>query len=209
MTATRIIIADDHTLFVHGLQLLLKDEQWIKIIDVANDGKELLDILSHTKTDIVLLDINMPKLSGLDAAMHIKRTYPGLKLIIVSTYNEEHLIEKARRIGVNGYLLKNCSREELLETIRLVMNNHTSFPYRTPVTANVFDEDDSFLRQFNLTKREMEIIQLLKTNLTNQQIAVKLFLSVYTVETHRKNIMQKLHLNSPSSLMKFIFDHGL
>jgi len=96
MTATRIIIADDHTLFVHGLQLLLKDEQWIKIIDVANDGKELLDILSHTKTDIVLLDINMPKLSGLDAAMHIKRTYPGLKLIIVSTYNEEHLIEKAR-----------------------------------------------------------------------------------------------------------------
>jgi len=209
MTATRIIIADDHTLFVHGLQLLLKDEQWIKIIDVANDGKELLDILSHTKTDIVLLDINMPKLSGLDAAMHIKRTYPGLKLIIVSTYNEEHLIEKARKIGVNGYLLKNCSREELLETIRLVMNNHTSFPYRTPVTANVFDEDDSFLRQFNLTKREMEIIQLLKTNLTNQQIAVKLFLSVYTVETHRKNIMQKLHLNSPSSLMKFIFDHGL
>ena len=209
MTATRIIIADDHTLFVHGLQLLLKDEQWIKIIDVANDGKELLDILSHTKTDIVLLDINMPKLSGLDAAMHIKRTYPGLKLIIVSTYNEEHLIEKARRIGVNGYLLRNCSREELLETIRLVMNNHTSFPYRTPVTANVFDEDDSFLRQFNLTKREMEIIQLLKNNLTNQQIAVKLFLSVYTVETHRKNIMQKLHLNSPSSLMKFIFDHGL
>ena len=209
MTSTRIIIADDHNLFVNGLQLLLKDEPWIKIIDVANDGKELLDILSHTKTDIVLLDINMPRLSGLDAAMHIKRTYPALKIIIVSTYNEEHLVEKAKKLGVNGYLLKNCSREELLDTIRLVMNNQTSFPYRSPVRANVFDEDDSFLRQFNLTKREMEIIQLLKNNLTNQQIAVKLFLSVYTVETHRKNIMQKLQLNSPSSLMKFIFDHGL
>ena len=206
---TRIIIADDHNLFVNGLQLLLKDEQWIKIIDVANDGKELLDILSHTKTDIVLLDINMPRLSGLDAATHIKRTYPEIKIVIVSTYNEEHLVEKAKGIGVNGYLLKNCSRDELLETIRLVMNNRTSFPYRAPVMTNTFDKEDSFLKQFNLTKREREIIQLLKNNLTNQQIAVKLFLSVYTVETHRKNIMQKLQLNSPSSLMKFIFDHGL
>jgi len=209
MTSTRIIIADDHNLFVNGLQLLLKDEQWIKIVDVANDGQELMDILTRTKTDIVLLDSNMPRLSGLDAAMHIKRTYPELKIIIVSTYNEEHLLEKAKRIGVNGYLLKNCSREELLETISLVMNNRTSFPYRPPVNSTLFDKEDGFLKQFNLTKREREIIQLLKENLTNQQIADKLFLSVYTVETHRKNIMQKLQLNSPSSLMKFIFDHGL
>ena len=166
-----------------------------------------MDILA-AKTHIVLLDINMPRLSGLDAAMHIKRTYPELKIIIVSTYNEEHLIEKAKRIGVNGYLLKNCSRDELLETIRLVMNYRTSFPYRSPVMSNIFDKEDGFLKQFNLTKREREIIQLLKDNLTNQQIAGKLNLSIYTVETHRKNIMQKLQLNSPS-LMKFIFDHGL
>ena len=204
----KIIIADDHNLFVNGLQLLLKDESWIEITDIANNGKELLEILSKTQPDIVLLDINMPRLSGLDAAVHIKRTFPKIKLIILSTYNEDHLIEKAKKIGVNGYLLKNCNKDELLETIRLVMNNHTSFPYREP-TATIFDKEDAFLKQFNLTRREMEIIQLLKNNLTNQQIADQLYLSVYTVETHRKNIMQKLQLNNPASLMKFIIEHGL
>ena len=207
--STRIIIADDHNLFVNGLQLLLKDEPWIEITDIANDGKELLGILSTTQPDIVLLDINMPRLSGLDAAVHIKRTFPQIKLIILSTYNEDHLIEKAKKIGVNGYLLKNCNKDELLETIRLVMNNHTSFPYREPTATTIFDKEDAFLKQFNLTRREIEIIQLLKNNLTNQQIADRLYLSVYTVETHRKNIMHKLQLNNPASLMKFIIEHGL
>ena len=207
--STRIIIADDHNLFINGMQLLLKEESWIEIIDIANDGKELLALLGRHQPDIVLLDINMPLLNGLDAAGHIKRTFPKVKLIILSTYNEDHLIEKAKKIGVNGYLLKNCNKEELLETIRLVMNNQTSFPYREPISLNIFDKEDVFLKQFNLTRREMEVIQLLKNNLTNQQIADTLFLSIYTVETHRKNIMQKLQLTGPSSLMKFVLEHGL
>ena len=206
---TRIIIADDHNLFVSGIQLLLKDQSWIEVIDIANNGKELLEILSHQQPDIVLLDINMPRLSGLDAALHIKKNYPKIKLIILSTYNEDHLIEKAKKLGVSGYLLKDCNKDELLETIRLVTSNHTSFPYREPTASTIFDSEDSFLKQFNLTKREIEVIQLLKNNLTNQQIADKLFLSIYTVETHRKNIMQKLRLNNPPALMKFIMEHGL
>ena len=116
----KIIIADDHNLFVNGLQLLLKDESWIEITDIANNGKELLEILSKTQPDIVLLDINMPRLSGLDAAVHIKRTFPKIKLIILSTYNEDHLIEKAKKIGVNGYLLKNCNKDELLSILQSI-----------------------------------------------------------------------------------------
>jgi DNA-binding NarL/FixJ family response regulator len=206
---TRIIIADDHNLFVSGIQLLLKDQASMEVIDIANNGKELLGLLSHQQPDLVLLDINMPLLNGLDTAVHIKRTFPKIKLIILSTYNEDHLIEKAKQAGVNGYLLKNCNKDELLETINLVMTNHTSFPYREPASSTTFDKEDTFLKQFNLTKREIEVIQLLKNNFTNQQIADKLFLSIYTVETHRKNIMQKLQLNSPSALMKFIIEHGL
>lgn len=209
MTPVKIIIADDHNLFIDGLRMLLKDESWVEIIDIANNGKELLSLLSKSAADIVLLDINMPQLNGLDAAGHIKRTYPRIKLIILSTYNEDHLIERAKQTGVNGYLLKNCNKEELLETIRLVMNNHTSFPYRQPITVRASDNDDVFLKQFELTKREMEIIQLLKNGATNKQIADQLFLSVYTVETHRKNIMRKLGLNTPHSLMKFVFERGL
>lgn len=209
MTKTKIIIADDHTLFINGLKLLLKEEPWIEVIDVANDGRELLDILTKTTPDLILLDINMPAMNGLDAARYIKQTHSSIKLIILSTYNEDHLVDKAKQVGINGYLLKNSSKEDLLQTIRLVINNQSAFPYLEPKKENIFDKEDTFLKQFNLTKRETEIILLLKNNLTNQQIADQLFLSIYTVETHRKNIMQKLGLKTPVALMKFIIEKNL
>jgi two-component system, NarL family, nitrate/nitrite response regulator NarL len=209
MKKIKIIIADDHLLFINGLQLLLKEESWVEITDIANDGKELLDILHTNQPDLILLDLNMPHLNGLEASRHIKQNYPAVKLIILSTYNEEHLIEKAKNIGINGYLLKNCNREELLQAISLVMNNQSSFPYFEPKEYNLFDKEDNFLKQFNLTKRELEIINLIKNGFTNQQIADKLFLSIYTIETHRKNIMHKLRLNTPAALMKFILENNL
>lgn len=209
MNPIKIIIADDHTLFINGLRLLLNEEPRIEVIDVANDGKELLDVLTTTKPDLILLDINMPVLNGLDAAKYIKRSYPAIKLIILSTYNEDHLVDKAKEAGVNGYLLKNSSKDELLQTIYLVMNYQSAFPYREPKKETLFDREDGFLKPFNLTKREMEIVLLLKNNLTNQQVADQLFLSVYTVDTHRKNIMQKLGLKSPAALMKFIIEKKL
>jgi two-component system nitrate/nitrite response regulator NarL len=209
MNNVKIIIADDHTLFINGLQLLMKDEAWIEIIDIANDGKELLDILNNKVPDIVLLDINMPVMNGLNAVHFIKQAFPLVKVIMLSTYNEDHLIEKAKKLGVNGYLLKNSNKEELFQAIQLVASGHICFPYRPPKHENEFDGQDGFLKQFNITKREFEILKLIKSNFTNQQIADKLFLSVYTIETHRKNIMQKLELKNPSSLMKFIIMNNI
>jgi len=204
-----LIIADDHTLFIDGLKQLLKDEADMKIIEVANNGRELLDILTTHKADIVLLDINMPVLNGLDTARYIKQSYSNFKIILLSTYNDEHLIEKAKKLGANCYLLKTTNKDELLQTIRLVFNGQACFPYRQPALRNEFDDNDYFLKQFNITKREMEILLLLKRNNTNQQIADSLFLSIYTVETHRKNIMHKLGLNSPGALVKFIIEKGI
>ena len=209
MNNIKIIIADDHNLFINGLQLLLKEESWIEIIDIANNGRELLEVLQRSQPDLILLDLNMPNMNGFEAARYIKQNHPAVKLIILSTYNEEHLIDKAKQIGINGYLLKNCNREELLQTISLVMNHQTSFPYFEPRENNSFDSKDNFLIQFNLTKRELEIIQLIKNGFTNQLIANKLFLSIYTVETHRKNIMHKLNLNTPMALIKFIVENNL
>jgi two-component system, NarL family, nitrate/nitrite response regulator NarL len=205
----QIIIADDHNLFINGLQLLLKEEKDVAVTDIANDGKELLDILGRKQPDMILLDINMPKLNGLEAARYIKQSYPAIKIIILSTYNEEHLVEKAKQYGANGYLLKNSNKEELLQTIRLVNNNQTSFPYKAPKESNLTGADNDFLKQFNLTKRETEIIQLIKQDYTNQQIADKLFLSIYTVETHRKNIMQKLGLKTPAALLRFAIENNI
>ena len=205
----RLIITDDHNLFIDGLKLLLKDEQDVEVAESANDGKELLKILSGTRADIVLLDINMPNLNGLDTARIIKQNHTQVKIILLSTYNDEHLIEKAKKLGANGYLLKTTNKEELLQTIKLVASGQACFPYRQPQQKNEFDEKDDFLKQFNLTRRELEILQLIKREWTNQQIADKLYLSIYTVETHRKNIMQKLNLKSPLALHKFITDKGI
>lgn len=205
----RIIIADDHTLFIEGLCLLLKDEEVVEIVDIAHDGKELLGLIRKTSPDIILLDINMPEMNGLDAVRRIKQEHPRLKVIMLSSYNEEHLIEKAKVHGANGYLLKNVNKEELIQTICLVNQGKSCFPYRLPATHSDLDKEDSFLKQFNLTKREQELLQLIKTGFTNQQIADQLYLSIYTVETHRKNIMQKLGLKTATELVRFIIQHNI
>lgn len=204
-----LIIADDHTLFIDGLQGLLIEESGLTVIDIANDGKELLGILEKRKADIILMDINMPNMNGLEAAHFVKQSYPSLKIIMLSTYNDNHLVEKAKNIGANGYLLKTASKDELLQTIKLVYAGNSCFPYRLPQTVNEFDKNDGFLKSLNLTKREIEILVLIKKEYTNQQIADHLFISIYTVETHRKNIMQKLGLNNPAALVKFILRNNI
>jgi two-component system, NarL family, nitrate/nitrite response regulator NarL len=205
----KVVIADDHLLFIDGLKMLLEKEADIEVADVANDGRELLATIHNNEPDLVLLDINMPLINGLEAVRLIKQSHHNIKVIMLSTYNEDHLIEKAKSNGANGYLLKNSSKDELLQSIRLVAGGAACFPYRTVKISNDFDAADVFLKKYNLTKREAEIIQLIKTGLTNQQISEQLFLSIYTVETHRKNIMQKLGLISPGALMKFILENRL
>jgi DNA-binding NarL/FixJ family response regulator len=209
MNKLRLIIADDHALFINGLQLLLRDEPWIEVIDIANDGKELLALLPKNVPDMVLLDINMPGMNGLNAIRHLRQSFPKIKVIMLSTYSEGHLVEKAKKLGANGYLLKNSNKEELFQVIRLVSSGHDCFPYRLQKETNEFDLEDAFLKQLNITGRELEVIALIKNNFTNQQIADKLVLSIYTVETHRKNIMQKLNLKTPGALMKFIMENNL
>ncbi len=210
MNKIKVIIADDHALFADGMRLLLKSDSNIEICYIVHDGKELLQILQKTQPDIILMDINMPKLNGLEAARKIRMHYPLLKIIMLSTYNDGHLIQKAAEYNVQGYLVKTTDKEELMFCIHEVIKGKKCFPaIIKKKEENSFDKQDSFLRQYNLTKREFEILQMIKQALTNQQISEKLFLSIYTVETHRKNIMQKLDLNSPAGLMKFISENDI
>lgn len=204
----RVIIADDHLLFIDGLLSLLSNLPSIQVTDVANNGKQLLERLRLKRPDVVLLDINMPEMNGLAALEYIKQSFPALKVIMLSTYSEEHLVNKARQSGANGYLLKNCTKDELLHAIDVVHSGELCFPSQHAAKQPSF-QTDSFLKQFSLSTRESEIIQYIKQAYTNQQIADRLYLSIYTVETHRKNIMQKLGLKTPSALMKFIVENKL
>ncbi|WP_162996847.1 response regulator transcription factor [Mucilaginibacter kameinonensis] len=204
-----VIIADDHTLFINGLRMLLQGEPDIEVVSVAANGKEMLHLL-HTHTpNLVLLDINMPGINGFEVLKRIKDYYPKIKVIMLSTYNEEHLIEKAKTEGANGYLFKNAEKAELLSVMRSVAGGQLCFPYKQPAVSSSLNETDPFLKQFQLTKRETELLQFIKQNFTNQQMADHLHLSIYTVETHRKNIMQKLNLKNPVELNRFIIQYNL
>jgi two-component system nitrate/nitrite response regulator NarL len=204
-----LIIADDHKMFIDGLCLLLQSEPGIEILSIASNGRELISLLQEHVPDVILLDINMPGFNGFEALSRIKSIYPKIKVIMLSTYNEEHLIEKAKAGGANGYMVKNADKNELINVIMLVGQGQSCFPYKQPAASPVFDEQDPFLKQFQLTKRELELLQLIKQNITNQQMAEQLNLSVYTVETHRKNIMQKLNLKNPVELSRFILQYNL
>jgi DNA-binding NarL/FixJ family response regulator len=204
-----MVIADDHKIFMDGLKLLLKDEPDMKILAVAGNGKELMDMLPSFNPDIVLLDINMPMVNGLETGRMINQSYPHIKFMILSTYNDEHLIEKARQYGASAYVLKTANKDELLNNIRCVYKGGHCFPERISTLRSEFDSKDQFLRQFDLTKREVEILRLIRQDFSNQQIADELYLSVYTVQTHRKNIMSKLNINTSTALMKFIMENNV
>src|ERR1700756_3044060 len=129
-----LIIADDHTLFIDGLCLLLQNEPGIEILNIASNGRELMSLLHTHSPDIILLDINMPGYNGFEALSRVKSYYPKIKVIMLSTYNEEHLIEKAKAGGANCYLVKNADKSELVNVIKLVGQGQSCFPYKQPAS---------------------------------------------------------------------------
>jgi len=206
----RIMLADDHPLFIECLKMMLSKEPDFEICGIAFNGREVLDMLPETLPDLILLDINMPKMNGLETIKYIKQSYPSLKIVMLTGYSDDAIVNEAKSMGANGYLLKSSKKEELIETIKLAYaSKKFSSPQNEEKSGKSLSENDQFLQQFNLTKREKELIQHIKKGLTNQDIANTLCLSVYTIETHRKNIMRKLKLKSPIALMKFIIEYQI
>lgn len=205
----KLVLADNHRLFIDGLRNLLSGETDMEIVDFAFDGKELLSLLTLLQPDIILLDINMPGLDGFETSKRIKTSFPDIRIILLTSYDNELFFKKAKDIGVNGYLLKDCNKEELLKCIRIVHSNGDVFYLQDDETKrSVSNEiDENFINQFRITNREVEITELLKDGLTNYQVADKLSISVHTVETHRKNVMSKLGVNNLASLLKFFNDN--
>ncbi|TAF55857.1 MAG: DNA-binding response regulator [Sphingobacteriia bacterium] len=206
-----LMIADDHPLFVDGLKMILGNSDLFNIVGIANDGKQLLYLLTqNTKTDVILLDVNMPNLNGLDTIKYLKQSFPEVRILMLTAYNDSKLVEEAKRMGADGYILKNSSRADLTDAIQKVAQGIPVFHSQKDLPLeDAFKKMDVFLRKYNLTKREKEILLYLKQTYTNQQIADQLHLSIYTVETHRKNIMQKLQLNSPAALVKFMIEFNV
>jgi DNA-binding NarL/FixJ family response regulator len=206
----RVMLADDHQLLLEGIRMIIEDIGEADIVATANNGTELLGLLSKDKPDLVILDLNMPGQDGLKCLSTIKHVYSSVKVLVLTSYNQPELVEKVKELGADGYVIKNVAVTELKEAVQQILGGGTFFPQANnspPPSDSYFF--DPFLKKFQLTKREVDIIRLICSELSTKQIASQLFLSEFTVNTHRKNIFRKLNVKNVAGLMNFAKDNQL
>jgi len=198
-----VLIADDHTILRRGLVSLLSLNQSIEVIGEAEDGRSAVEMALRLEPDVVLMDISMPVLNGLEATDRLKRDAPEMKVLILSAHDNDEYVNQVIRSGANGYVLKNTSPEELYAAIRTVHSGHAFF---SPSLSGRYGEGGALARgetESALTSREREVLQLIAEGETHQHIADRLFISVRTVDTHTNNIMRKLNLHDTASLVTY------
>lgn len=213
-TKISIVIADDHTIVREGLRALLSSEPDFEVIGTAGDGREAIDRVEDLRPDVVLIDLSMPKLHGLEAIGEIKKRTPETRILVLTIHKEEESMLAALEAGVSGYCVKDTSPEELVTAVRTIMNGRaylSSEVSRTVIEGYVRGRKEVKIRSSwdSLTSREREILKLIAENYRNREIGEMLCISVRTVEKHRQNLMNKLDLHSVSALTAFAIDRGL
>jgi two-component system response regulator NreC len=210
----RIILGDDHAVIRRGLRLVLEQQQDFEVVGEANDGREAVNLAERLKPDIAVLDITMPNLNGIEAARQISTKQLGTAIVVLSMHADESFVLRSLKAGARGYVLKESRESELINAIRLVSEGKSFF---SPTVSRMLVED--YVRQLKdkdiedsyelLTIREREILQLVAEGKSNKEIANLLHLSLYTVETHRSNILEKLNLHSVPELILYAVRKGV
>jgi len=214
MKEIRILLADDHNVMRAGLKLLLENHPGFKVVSEASEGKQAVENAIAARPDVVVLDIAMPKLTGIEAAQKIKGQLPQTGIIILSMHSDEGYVLRALKAGARGYLLKDSAENDLIEAIKALNEGKAFF---SPEISKVLAED--YVREVTvrgvedtyelLTPREKEILHLLVEGKSNKEIATSLSLSLYTVETHRRNLQGKLNLHSFAELILYAVRKGI
>jgi len=215
MSKTRILIADDHDLIRSGLRNLLRTYRDLEISGEARNGHEAVNLAKETQPDIIFMDISMPELNGIEACRMINASNPGIKIIALSQYEDDAFVDQIIEAGGTGYMLKNSSKDEFYTAIRLCMNGQRYFS--SSISDSLFKnrkqkrDKDTLLPQneIHLTRREIELVRLIVTDHSNQDISQILSISLRTVETHRRNLMHKLQIHSVVALVKYASQRGL
>lgn len=210
MKELNILLVDDHQIIIDGLQALVNSVDGMRVIGDANNGKEAVEILKILDVDVVLMDIDMPVMNGLDATKAIKAKPGKTKVIILSMHCESGMVKELIGIGADGYLLKNASKDELIDAITKVAGGQQYFA--ADVTLSLLNENKPQPQSklaLELTKREREILGLIADGFSNKEIGEKLFISHRTVDTHRTNLMKKLDVNNIAGLIGFAIKNGI
>jgi DNA-binding NarL/FixJ family response regulator len=210
----RIILADDHVVMRNGLRLLLERQPNFEVVGEAADGRQTVEICDKMKPDVLVLDIAMPNLNGIEAARQISGKWPQIAIVILSMHSDESYVLRALKAGARAYLLKDSAEADLINAIRAVSERKAFF---SPAISKMLVDD--YVRRLEqrgvedsyelLTTREREILQLLAEGKANKEVAAMLNLSLYTVETHRGNILQKLNLHSVPELILYAVRKGV
>jgi two-component system response regulator NreC len=203
-----ILIADDHTLLRNGIRALLEDEHDMVVVGDANDGREAVRLAALLKPNVILMDIAMPLLNGLEATRQIKREHPEINVLVLTMYDHEEYFRQMLEVGASGYIIKRVAASELVGAIRAVYNGEAVL---SPAITRLLLEDylnrESFTKEKDdpnaLSSREREVLQLIAEGKTSREIAEILNLSVKTVQSHRTNLMQKLDLHDRGDLIKY------
>jgi DNA-binding NarL/FixJ family response regulator len=214
MSKLRILLADDHTVVRAGLRSLLEQQPDLEVVGEAGDGRRAVELAGSLQPDVAVLDIGMPQLNGIEAARQITGSRPETAVVILSMHSDEAYVMRALKAGARAYLLKDSAETDLIRAIRSVSQGKSFF---SPKVSRVLVEDYVRLLEQRgaadtyelLTTREREILQLLAEGKTNKEVASLLNLSVYTVETHRTHILQKLNLHSTAELVLYAVRKGI
>jgi DNA-binding NarL/FixJ family response regulator len=213
VTTIRVLVADDHTIVRQGLVGILKASPDMEVVAEASDGSEAVQMSLKTKPDVVVLDVSMPRLSGIEAARRIHEALPAARILVLTMHDDEEYILKMVRAGASGYLLKDGAASELLAGIRNLKAGKTHFgPHAARALEEAFARDrpsepaDPYER---LTDREREVFQLVVEGKTNAEIGEMLFISAKTVDNHRTRLMEKLGLHSAAEVIRYAARHKL
>lgn len=211
----RVLIVDDHQLMIEGLKVLLEDEESISKVYGANSSDMAFELLEKYEIDVVLMDVNMPKVTGIEATALMKEKFPNIKVVALTMHDDISIITKMIKAGASGYLLKRTQMNEVLEAIKTVYHNKKYLSNNTQkiIMDNLMSADDLLKDEKDekpiLSARELEVLELIAQEFTNEEIGEKLFISERTVEAHRRNIFIKTKTKSIVGLMKYAIINGL
>ena len=207
--ALRLLIADDHPLLVDGLVSVLEEIEDVLVLEPVSNGRQLIDRLRKLVVDVILLDLNMPHLDGIASLKIIKTEFLRVKVIVFTSYDQPKLIKEIKALGAEGYLLKTSNSTTLKKAIVAVAAGQLWFPETAAESSDADVPTDDFVKKYQITKREVEIIRMIAEGLTTKQIGDRLFVSEFTINSHRRNICRKLNIYTPVGLLNFAKEQGL
>ena len=208
-----VLIADDHKVFRDGIVSILEDVEDIAVIAEANDGREVIAKLKEIQPQVILMDITMGDANGIDTSKLVLNKYPDIKILVLSMHSESGYIVKMLEAGASGYLLKDAGKEEMIRAIRTVAEGNTYYSKKvsSAIVEHLTNPNKTQKEKTGipLTKREVEVLQLIAEEYSNPEIAEKLYISIRTVDTHRRNLLEKLGAKNTAGLVKFAMKHGI